>query len=122
MIPHFIILPVRDKKFGIPYWRKQAFFFNMVAWMSFYDEYGWDMEAIPKIPPGELTAKMIYHAAMQGNYRQGKPFKVTFADLTLQVAKMTRENGAKLDATFQESAKIVSEKMAGMTSGASKKK
>lgn len=94
----------------------------MSAWMSFYDEYGWDMELIPKIPPGELTAKMIYYAAQQGNFKQGRPFKLTLAQLTIQVARMTREDGARLDETFRQSAQVVSEKMANIAKGESKKK
>jgi len=121
-VPHFIILPVRAKRFGFPYWRKQAFFFNMSAWFSFYDEYGWDMELIQKLEPGELSAKMVFHAAMQGNFRQGKPFRLTFFDLATQVAKMTRADGAKLDEVFRGSATVMTEKMKGVAESGLKKK
>ena len=120
--PHYIELPVRAKRYGFPYWRTQAFFFNMTAWMNFYDEYDWDMEVIPKLPPAELTAKMVYHAAMQGNFKQGRPFRLSFPELTIQVAKMTREDGEKLDEVFKQSAQVVSEKMQGIAKGGSKKK
>ncbi len=121
--PHFIVLPVKARRFGIfPYWRNQAFFFNMSAWMSFYDEYGWDLELIPKIPPAELTSKMIFHAAKQGNYEQGKPFRMSYLELTTQVANMRREDGEKLDEVFKSSATVVSEKMQGIAKSASKKK
>lgn len=117
------MLPVRAKRWGIfPYWRNQAFFFNMVAWMSFYDEYGWDMELIAKLPPVELTSKMAYHAAMQGNFKQGKPWSMSYAEFTIQVANMRREDGEKMDAVFKESATIVSEKMVAIAKGGSKKK
>ena len=90
--------------------------------MSFYDEYGWDMELIPKIPAGELTSKMIYHAAKHGNFHQGKPFNMSYAELTLQVGNMRREDGEKLDDIFRQSATVVTEKMQALAKGGSKKK
>lgn len=108
---HFIILPVRAKRFGFSYWRRQAFFFNMSAWFALYEDYGWDFDAMGKIPPLEMSAKMIFEAAKQGNFKEGKPFSMGFLQLTEQVGGMRLDDGEKLKAVFAKSAQVVAEKM-----------
>jgi hypothetical protein len=108
-----ITLPVRDKFLFLPYWRRQTFHFSMAAWFQFYDEMGWDFDAIGKMDMVKASEKMIYYAAMQGNFSKGKPFRWTFEQFTTQVAGMRYGDGERLREQFITSSKIVTEKMAG---------
>ena len=83
----------------------------MAAWFGLYDKYGWDFETIGKVNPVELSANMIYEAARQGNFQQGKPFSLSFAELTAQVGDMKSKDGDRLKEVFTESAKVIAEKM-----------
>ena len=94
----------------------------MAAWFSLYNEYGFDFGVISKIPLIELSAKMVFYAAQQGNFKRGKSFDHTFAEFTYQIANMRNADGEKLKGVFMESARVVGDNMKAIGESQSKKK
>lgn len=119
---HYIELPVRKKWWIFSYWSKQAFEFNMAAWFTVYEQYDWDIEAIRALPKEELSARMIYEAAKQGNFVNGKPFKTPLGKLLSWVGNMRKDDGDKLGVVFTKSAYLMAESMSKMAAKETSKK
>ena len=94
----------------------------MAAWFGVYEEYDFDFDVISKIPHIELSAKMIYQAAKQGNFYHGKPFKYTFIEFATMVGNMRNSDGDRLREVFVSSAESVAERMNDLGGEKSKKK